>query len=234
METNRGQPPQDSPLVVLVVEDDFDLAADLAKRIAPAFTAQIAHTLEDALRALDHEGEGNASTSRAQEPFCATIIDPGLPDGDGMQVAVELRRRRRTVPLLVMTGRTALDPINHAALLDAVYVRKPDVLPALLAFLRRVLVDRYLPEDPRRPLTRLLVNQQNLTLRQTQVVCMRIAGRPRAEVAAALGIGEEAVKKETRSAMDKLGSDTSLGEFARKLLEDSQPPPGRDNGGAAD
>lgn len=51
--------------------------------------------------------EGHAAL--ASHPYDAAILDLGLPDGDGLNLLAELRRRGDAIPILVLTARDAVD-----------------------------------------------------------------------------------------------------------------------------
>jgi len=51
--------------------------------------------------------EGRAAL--ASHPYDAAILDLGLPDGDGLDLLTELRRRGDAIPILVLTARDAVD-----------------------------------------------------------------------------------------------------------------------------
>jgi two-component system, OmpR family, KDP operon response regulator KdpE len=73
------------------------------------------------------------------QPPDAIILDLGLPDIDGTEVIVELRRWYRS-PIIVLSGRTS--PGDKIGALDAGaddYVTKPFAMAELLARLRAVL-----------------------------------------------------------------------------------------------
>jgi two-component system KDP operon response regulator KdpE len=75
----------------------------------------------------------------ARQPPDAIILDLGLPDIDGTDVIVELRRWYRS-PIIVLSGRTS--PGDKIGALDVGaddYVTKPFVMAELLARLRAAL-----------------------------------------------------------------------------------------------
>ena len=75
----------------------------------------------------------------ASQPPDAVILDLGLPDIDGTEVIVELRRWS-TAPIIVLSGRTS--PGDKIGALDVGaddYVTKPFAMAELLARLRAAL-----------------------------------------------------------------------------------------------
>ncbi len=81
-----------------------------------------------------------AQASLQAERFDLVLLDLGLPRGDGLQVLRELRDRRDTTPVIVLTARDGLG--DRVAGLDAGaddYVAKPFELDELNARIRAVL-----------------------------------------------------------------------------------------------
>jgi len=50
-----------------------------------------------------------ASAALEAHPYDAAILDLGLPDGDGLNLLAELRRRGNPMPILVLTARDAVE-----------------------------------------------------------------------------------------------------------------------------
>jgi DNA-binding response OmpR family regulator len=84
---------------ILVIEDDHGFREVLAEQLAEtgAFHAVEVATLSEASRILDAE----------EEQFAAIILDIGLPDGDGCDFCVELRRNGCNIPVIMLTGSSA-------------------------------------------------------------------------------------------------------------------------------
>jgi len=114
-----------SGLRVLVVEDDPAIGRQLAKGLSrDGCIASLAGTGRQAL---------------AADVSDFVLLDLGLPDGDGLDVCIALRRRSR-VPIIVVTARGA--EATRIAALDAGaddYVLKPFGLGELTARMRAVL-----------------------------------------------------------------------------------------------
>lgn len=124
---------------VLVVEDDARLC-----RLLKRLLTQDRHVVETALTA--EEGLEVATSSAELD---AVILDVGLPDKSGFEVARLLRRQGSQVPILMLTARDAVS--DRVEGLDAGaddYLVKPFAYEELLARLRAL---------GRRPPTRKLV-----------------------------------------------------------------------------
>jgi DNA-binding response OmpR family regulator len=111
------------------VEDDKKLANSLQKGLSQeGFEASIANTGED--------GFYRAST----ESFDSLILDVMLPRRDGFQVLRDLRAKRVTIPVLILTARDAIE--DRVAGLDIGaddYLVKPFAFAELVARLRALL-----------------------------------------------------------------------------------------------
>ena len=116
------------PSRILIVEDE----------------AELVRALRINLRARQYEvltaGTGREALAlAASHPPDAIILDLGLPDIDGTEVIVELRRWYRA-PIIVLSGRTS--PGDKIGALDVGaddYVTKPFAMAELLARLRAAL-----------------------------------------------------------------------------------------------
>lgn len=114
---------------ILLVEDDLELGRALqAVLLDDGFDAVWVRMAADARRLL------------ATDTFAATVLDLGLPDGDGMALLRELRSRGDQVPALLITARDALeDRLAGFATGADDYLVKPFDMAELLARLRAVL-----------------------------------------------------------------------------------------------
>jgi len=113
---------------ILIVEDEAELVRALRINLrARQYEVMTAGTGREALAVA------------ASHPPEAIILDLGLPDIDGTEVIVELRRWYRA-PIIVLSGRTS--PGDKIGALDVGaddYVTKPFAMAELLARLRAVL-----------------------------------------------------------------------------------------------
>jgi len=113
---------------VLIVEDQPDLLRALGINLrARQYDVRTARTGREALAVA------------ASTPPDAVILDLGLPDIDGTEVIVELRRWSKA-PIIVLSGRTS--PGDKIGALDVGaddYVTKPFAMGELLARLRAAL-----------------------------------------------------------------------------------------------
>ena len=116
------------PSGILIVEDEPELVRALRINLrARQYDVRCASTGREALSVA------------ANHPPDAIILDLGLPDIDGTEVIVELRRWYHA-PIIVLSGRTS--PGDKIGALDVGaddYVTKPFAMAELLARLRAVL-----------------------------------------------------------------------------------------------
>jgi DNA-binding response OmpR family regulator len=114
---------------ILIVEDETKLA----------------HFVARGLRSEGHSVEAAADAMEAREILAAgafdlVILDLMLPDVDGIAVCRELRARRDTTPILMLTARDTVQ--DRVAGLDSGaddYLTKPFALEELLARVRALL-----------------------------------------------------------------------------------------------
>jgi len=111
---------------VLIVEDN------------PKIAGSIASGLREQGMTADTCGTGyEAEDLAASEPFDAIVLDLMLPDRDGVDVCRNLRRRKISTPVLMLTSLSSVD--DKVSGLDAGaddYLTKPFEFEELLARLR--------------------------------------------------------------------------------------------------
>jgi two-component system OmpR family response regulator len=83
---------------ILLIEDDRKIASFVVKG------------LREAGFAVEHEADGEAGLHRAlTESFDAAIVDVMLPQRDGLAVIEELRSRKVTIPVIILSARRSVD-----------------------------------------------------------------------------------------------------------------------------
>jgi two-component system OmpR family response regulator len=125
---------------LLLVEDDERLARVLRR------------LLEDDRHVVEHAPDGATAVELAEatDGIEAVILDIGLPDISGIEVAQRLRRRGRELAILMLTARDTVN--DRVAGLDAGaddYLVKPFAFEELAARLRALA--RRAEKGPRRP-----------------------------------------------------------------------------------
>jgi DNA-binding response OmpR family regulator len=114
---------------LLVVEDNEELAQLVANGLrAAGFDVDVLGTICEAQAAL------------TSIRYAAMILDRGLPDGDGLVLVRELRRREDPLPVLVLTARSGVrDRVGGLQTGADDYLVKPFVFDELVARLHALL-----------------------------------------------------------------------------------------------
>lgn len=114
---------------LLIVEDNIELS----RLVANGLTAAGYET--DVVSSVGEARDAVRSVS-----YAAMILDIGLPDGDGLSILHELRRRMDPLPVLVLTARSGLlDRVNGLRSGADDYLAKPFALEELVARLEAIL-----------------------------------------------------------------------------------------------
>jgi two-component system, OmpR family, response regulator len=113
----------------LLVEDDATIAEFVARG------------LREAGFAVDREADGDAALAAAlQQPYDVAIIDLMLPKRDGLSVIEELRRRKVTTPVLILSARRSVDDrVRGLQAGGDDYLTKPFAFAELLARVQALL-----------------------------------------------------------------------------------------------
>src|SRR5437667_122541 len=108
---------------LLVVEDD------------PAIASFLVKGLREAGFAVDQAGNGGAALEMAsRERYDVAIVDLMLPGLDGLALIEELRRRRLTVPVIILSARRSVDDrVRGLQAGGDDYLTKPFAFEELLA-----------------------------------------------------------------------------------------------------
>ena len=128
-----------TPQHLLVIEDDSGIATNLERALTNAgYEVQPLGSVKEALAV-------------AEAPDLV-LLDLGLPDGDGLEVANEYTERWPTVPILILTARTEEMDVVIGLDSGAVdFITKPFRLAELLARIR-VQLRNFDPSDGSRSL----------------------------------------------------------------------------------
>lgn len=118
---------------ILIVEDEI---------LVRMFAVDV---LEEAGYRVEQAATGAEAFARFESTplLAAAIIDLGLPDRPGDEVAAELRDQRASLPILIASGRSERELKDRFATDPRVAIlAKPYTEPMLLDALRRLGVDR--------------------------------------------------------------------------------------------
>jgi len=114
---------------LLIIEDEDRLSGILKSKLGDAgFTVDIAGSAADAEAALELIN------------YDAAVLDLGLPDGDGLAVLGALRRLGKTLPVLILTARDAVeDKVSGLNAGADDYLTKPFAMTELVARIKALL-----------------------------------------------------------------------------------------------
>ncbi len=114
---------------LLIVEDNIELSRLVAAGlVAAGYETDVVGSVGEAREAV-------RSVS-----YAAMILDLNLPDGDGLSILIELRRRMDPLPVLVLTARDGLqDRVNGLRNGADDYLAKPFAVVELVARLEAIL-----------------------------------------------------------------------------------------------
>jgi two-component system, OmpR family, response regulator len=122
---------------ILIAEDDPRIGAALEKGLrGDGHSTFLASNGEDAL------------SLGLTDEFDLLILDMGLPEREGFHVLQDLRARGKTVPVLVLTGRTERDVVMCLEAGADDYMSKPFDFDELLARVRTRLVRKARTGEP--------------------------------------------------------------------------------------
>lgn len=183
---------------LLLVEDNERFAALLKQGLAAAgFTVDVLGTAEDASSAL--------LTDRCD----IVVLDLGLPDGDGLAVLSDMRRRGDSTPVLILTARGSVaDRVTGLQAGADDYLVKPFALEELVARLQALL---------RRPgnLLGLALKLGNLTL-DTVAREVLVDDRPVVFSSREIGVLEHLLRRSNRVVSKSL-LETSLYGLSQEI-----------------
>ena len=114
---------------LLIVEDNIELARLVAASLVTAgYETDVVGSV------------GEARDAVRSVKYAAMILDLNLPDGDGLSILLELRRRMDPIPVLVLTARDGLqDRVQGLRNGADDYLAKPFAVVELVARLEAIL-----------------------------------------------------------------------------------------------
>ena len=135
--------------------------------------------LKEAGYAVDAAGDGETGLELvASQPYDAAVVDVMLPRRDGLSLIGELRRRGRSLPVLILSARQSVDDrVRGLQAGGDDYLVKPFAFSELLARLQALLRRATAAPEP----TRLSVGELSLDLltREVSRAGRRLELRPR-------------------------------------------------------
>jgi DNA-binding response OmpR family regulator len=118
-----------NPMRILVIEDSKEISASLKMALeAECYVVDLAD-----------DGEKGSFLGRTND-YDVIILDYTLPKKDGLQVCKEIREDKKTVPIIMLSGRSEVE--TKAQLLNSGaddYITKPYFIEELFARIRALL-----------------------------------------------------------------------------------------------
>jgi FixJ family two-component response regulator len=202
-EQDEQQAPPMTPTVYVVDDDDSVRASVL-----------------DLLRAEGIEARGFSAgrdfvaQARADAPSCL-VCDMQMPELDGLEVAAELARLGKAIPVIFMTGFGSIPLSVRAMKAGAIeFLTKPVAPDALILAVREALALDAAGLAARRELAELRRRHASLTPRERETLRLVIGGLLNKQVADELGVSEIMAKTHKRKVMEKMAA-RSLPDLVR-------------------
>lgn len=192
--------------LVLIVEDDVHVARALERVVRRHVDVAV---VDAAAAALDRV------QSEVDAEWVGAIVDVGLPDRSGLELAIALRAASPNLALLVITGSDTREAANVAVEAGAQFAFKPVSSATLDAFVSRSIAGR--PQARIEAEVRSLARESALSDREEELVRVAARGVERAQLAARLDVSENTVKTQVRSVLTKCGAET-LEDLVRRVL----------------
>jgi FixJ family two-component response regulator len=199
---------------VFVVDDDAGVRRSLRVLFESADLAVETYaSAEEFLAAYDSDRAG------------CLLLDVRLRHGSGLDLQDELRRRKTTLPIIVLTGHGTVPTSVRALKAGAVdFLQKPAPPKVLLERVRTAIeVDR---QTRATAAEGAVVSEQiaHLTPREREVMELLLAGRSSKEIAAVLGVSVRTVEGHRRVVFSKTNV-SSAAQLVRAVLSVRQSAP---------
>ena len=187
--------PSKEPIRIFLADDHPALRAGLAA---------ILNSQSD-MKVIGEAGSGR-ETLEARVGVDVYIIDLRMPEGDGVQVIRQLRKRDTSIKVLVLTTYDNEEDIFRALEAGARgYLLKDTTSDELVGAIRQVHAgEHHLPHAIASRLADRLVRPA-LTPRELDVLRLVAKGRTNKELASAMFVSEETVKTHMKALFQKLG-----------------------------
>jgi DNA-binding NarL/FixJ family response regulator len=184
------------PIKVLIVDDHFVVRSGLAASLE---LDESIHVVGEVERAEDVVAAYQRHRPRV------VLMDLQLPQAGGVWATAALRQCDAKARVLIFSTFARDDEVAAAFEAGATgYVQKSASRDDLMAAVRSVAQGgRYVPGDLARRLTQLRLGAA-ITVREREVLAMIAAGRANKEIAAALDISEDTVKRHVSHILEKL------------------------------
>jgi two-component system response regulator FixJ len=179
--------------VVAIVDDEPSICDSLQMLLrASGYLTRVFSTAESLLR-------------EPPQPFICVLVDLRLPGMSGLELQAELRRRRLTPPVIVITAHGDVASARAALLAGAVdFLEKPIDNDELLAAVRAAAAGSHRLQQARVADARARTLLATLSAREREVFDRIVGGMHNREIAVDLGISPRTVEVYRAHVMAKL------------------------------
>lgn len=157
----------------------------------------------------------------ATQELAGAIIDVGLADGNGLDVAARLRERRPELPTLIVTGNEDPAVCRWALRLGVFFGIKPIGLAEFAPLLAAAATYDYSFEPKLYETVQAVAEKRGLTLRDRELLVLLVRGIRRPALAGALHISEEGLKSAARRLLGSFPECENLQEIANLVYRDA-------------
>lgn len=175
--------------------------------------------LEDDIEVVGEAESGEAGlTVYAEEKPDIVLLDLQLPDIDGIATAGQLLEIDSNAKILIFSTFAKDDQINAALEAGALgYLQKSSTREELLEAIRTVAEGEIsIPAEIAERLEKLRTGPA-ITTREREIVALVSQGKANKEIAAALGIAEDTVKRHVSAILQKFGVNDRAGATAEAI-----------------
>jgi FixJ family two-component response regulator len=202
-EQDEQQAPPMTPTVYVVDDDDSVRASVLNLLHAEGIDARGFAA-----------GVDFVAQARSDAPSCL-VCDMQMPELDGLEVAAELARLGKAIPVIFMTGFGSIPLSVRAMKAGAIeFLTKPVAPDALVQAVREALALDAAGLAARRELVELRRRHASLTPRERETMRLVIGGLLNKQIADELGVSEIMAKTHKRKVMEKMAA-RSLPDLVR-------------------
>jgi FixJ family two-component response regulator len=194
---------QDVP-TVFIVDDDKDVRESLQELLeSVGLHSQSFGTAQEFL-----------SSPRSENPSCL-ILDVRLPGISGLDLQLELKRGKISIPIIFLTAHADVPMSVRAMKSGAVeFLTKPFRHQDLLDAVQRSLTRDRIFREKQRDIAELRQRHNALSIRERQVMDLVVSGMLNKQIAADLNASEATVKMHRSQVMKKMQAN-SLPELVR-------------------
>ncbi len=202
--------------MLLVVEDDPTVARTTARVLSTCFEVAIASTRHEAMTWLDGLQE------HPPPRLSAALVDVGLPDGSGLDVAERLLAARWKPVIAILTGTDDPTVASWAFARLVPLVSKQSCPPDVLTHWARAVLTSSPNERVLRAIERIVWKEPPTSKElETLRVALLEWPTPRKELAALRGVDEQTVKSQINSVLRKAGA-VNLRDLRERITEDER------------